>query len=58
MNFPQSSMTNGRRAALLFVDDDTNVLKALRRLFRHENYTLYLAEGLTVLHDHIVDLNI
>lgn len=53
-------MTNRRQAALLFVDDDTNVLKALRRLFRYENYTLYLAEsgaeGLTVMQEHIVDL--
>lgn len=60
MSSPQSSMTDGRRAALLFVDDDINVLKALRRLFRHENYTLYLAEGgaegLTVMQEHIVDL--
>ncbi|NOV28862.1 EAL domain-containing protein [Methylomonas sp. ZR1] len=60
MNLPPSPMTNDRRAALLFVDDDTNVLKALHRLFRHENYTLYLAEGgaegLTVLREHTVDI--
>ncbi|AMK74885.1 PAS domain S-box-containing protein/diguanylate cyclase (GGDEF)-like protein [Methylomonas methanica] len=60
MNSPQSLMNNRRQAALLFVDDDINVLKALRRLFRNENYTLYLAEGgaegLTVMHEHIVDL--
>jgi diguanylate cyclase (GGDEF)-like protein/PAS domain S-box-containing protein len=53
-------MTNNRQAILLFVDDDPNVLKALRRLFRHENYMVYLAaggaEGLEILRQHAVDL--
>jgi len=38
MSATPSSMAYNRQAALLFVDDDPNVLKALRRLFRHENY--------------------
>ncbi len=53
-------MANERRAILLFVDDDPNVLKALRRLFRHENYDVFLAiggaEGLEILRRHAVDL--
>ena len=60
MSSAQSLMTNNRQAILLFVDDDANVLKALRRLFRHENCVVYLAaggaEGLEILHRHAVDL--
>jgi PAS domain S-box-containing protein len=60
MSSLQSSMTNNRQAILLFVDDDPNVLKALRRLFRHENYVIHFAsggaEGLGVLRQHAVDL--
>lgn len=60
MNSVQSSMANNRPAILLFVDDDTNVLKALRRLFHSENYEIYLAssgsEGLGILSQHAVDL--
>jgi diguanylate cyclase (GGDEF)-like protein len=45
---------------LLFVDDEPNVLKALRRLFYQENYTIFLAEsgadGLDILNAHAVDL--
>ena len=51
---------NYRQAVLLFVDDEPNVLKALRRLFYDENYMIYLAaggtEGLEILHSHAVDL--
>ena len=32
-------------ASLLFVDDEPNVLKALKRLFRHNEYTIHLAES-------------
>jgi diguanylate cyclase (GGDEF)-like protein/PAS domain S-box-containing protein len=60
MSSEQSSMTNNQQATLLFVDDEPNVLKALKRLFRHENYTIYLAadgaEGLEILRQHAVDL--
>ncbi len=30
---------------ILFVDDETNVLKAMRRIFRQENYQLFTAES-------------
>ncbi len=47
-------------AAILFVDDETNVLKALRRLFYNEPYIAYFAssgaEGLDVLRQNTVDL--
>ena len=47
-------------ASLLFVDDEPNVLKALKRLFRHNEYTIYLAEsgqdGLAVLQQQPIDL--
>jgi response regulator RpfG family c-di-GMP phosphodiesterase len=47
-------------ARLLFVDDEPNVLKALKRLFRHNEYTIYLAEsgqdGLAVLQQQPIDL--
>ncbi len=60
MSSAQSSMANNRQAILLFVDDDPNILKALRRLFHHENYAVYLAaggaEGLEILRQHDVDL--
>mgnify|MGYP003390078352 CR=1 FL=1 len=47
-------------AVLLFVDDEPNVLKALRRLFHSEHYVIHLAaggaEGLEILRSHAVDL--
>lgn len=47
-------------AHLLFVDDEPNVLKALRRLFRAQEYTLHHAEsgadGLEILRHHPIDL--
>jgi len=53
-------VTNNSPAAILFVDDETNVLKALRRLFHNEPYEIYLAssgaEGLEILQRNIVDL--
>ncbi|MDD5578312.1 MAG: response regulator [Methylobacter sp.] len=49
-----------KSSVLLFVDDEPNVLKALRRLFHNENYEIYLAssgiEGLELLGQHAVDL--
>lgn len=60
MNLIAPIAADSKPANLLFVDDDPNVLKALRRLFRHENYVVYLAaggtEGLEVLRRHEVDL--
>ncbi len=47
-------------ANLLFVDDEPNVLKALRRLFRGAEYQVYMAEGgadgLDILAQHPIDL--
>lgn len=47
-------------ANLLFVDDELNVLKALRRLFRSAEYNVQLAEGgaagLEILQQHPIDL--
>lgn len=51
---------NDKSAAILFVDDDVIVLKALRRLFLSENYVTYFAssgsEGLEILQQNAVDL--
>jgi response regulator RpfG family c-di-GMP phosphodiesterase len=48
------------QATILFVDDETNVLKSLRRLFHNEPYTTYFAasgaEGLELLRQTNVDL--
>lgn len=48
------------RAALLCVDDDPKVLKALQRLFRPESYRIFLAAGgeagLKILCDNRVDV--
>ncbi len=53
-------VTNNSPAAILFVDDEANVLKALRRLFHNEPYDIYFAssaaEGLEILQQNIVDL--
>ncbi|PPD30818.1 MAG: two-component system response regulator [Methylomonas sp.] len=47
-------------ANLLFVDDEPNVLKSLRRLFRAAEYNVFLAEGgqagLALLQQHPIDL--
>ncbi|OQW78625.1 MAG: two-component system response regulator [Proteobacteria bacterium ST_bin11] len=47
-------------ANLLFVDDEPNVLKALRRLFRGAEYQVFMAEGgadgLEILQQHPIDL--
>lgn len=49
-----------KTANLLFVDDEPNVLKALRRLFRDAEYDMHLAEsgaaGLEILEHHAIDL--
>jgi len=59
MNAWQSTVAD-RPGVLLIVDDDGNVLKALSRVFRRENHTLYFAaggaEGLAVLRRHAVDV--
>ncbi|MGZ8182046.1 MAG: HD domain-containing phosphohydrolase [Methylobacter sp.] len=55
-----SVINNDKPSAILFVDDEANVLKALRRLFHNEAYDIYFAssgaEGLEVLRQHAVDL--
>lgn len=47
-------------AQLLFVDDEPNVLKALKRLFRSAEYAVHLAEsgaaGLEILRTQAIDL--
>jgi len=47
-------------ATLLFVDDEPNILNALRRLFRGSDYKILTAEngksGLEILHSNAVDL--
>jgi len=39
------SRTAAERYRILFVDDEANVLKAMRRIFRQENYDLLTAES-------------
>ncbi|PPD04171.1 MAG: two-component system response regulator [Methylobacter sp.] len=60
MSSPQASPAENTPAVLLLVDDEPNVLKALRRLLHGENYVLHLAtggpEGLAVLRQHPIDL--
>jgi response regulator RpfG family c-di-GMP phosphodiesterase len=60
MDTDQASLVEKTSAVLLFVDDEPNVLKALRRLFHSEGYTIHLAEGgaegLDILRQHAVDL--
>jgi len=60
MSTNQASLVEKTTAVLLFVDDEPNVLKALRRLFHSEGYVTHLAEGgaqgLEILRRHAVDL--
>jgi response regulator RpfG family c-di-GMP phosphodiesterase len=55
-----ASVADDQPAAILFVDDEANVLKALRRLFHNEPYATYFAssgaEGLEILQQNAVDL--
>ena len=54
-----TSVADDKPAAILFVDDEANVLKALRRLFHHDYVTYFAssgAEGLEILRQHTVDL--
>ncbi|MDO9139843.1 MAG: response regulator [Methylobacter sp.] len=48
------------KAAILFVDDEVNVLNSLRRLFHSEHYVTYFAsngvEGLRILQQNAVDI--
>ncbi len=54
------NVANDKPGAILFVDDEANVLKALRRLFHNEPYATYFAssgaEGLELLRQHAIDL--
>jgi response regulator RpfG family c-di-GMP phosphodiesterase len=54
------SSESNRTATILFVDDEANILSALRRLFRVEGYRTLTAEsgqeGLTILESEAVDL--
>ncbi len=56
----EPASVDDKPAAILFVDDETNVLKALRRLFHNETYVAYFAssgaEGLEILRENAVDL--
>lgn len=49
-----------KKASLLFVDDEKNILSSLKRLFRSEGYHIHLAnsgaEGLEVLENNPIDL--
>lgn len=60
MQLEPASATNDQSGAILFVDDEANVLKALRRVFHNEHYVTYAAssgaEGLAILRQHNVDL--
>lgn len=51
---------SNKPANLLFVDDEPNVLKALKRLFRGADYNVHLAEngpaGLEILGEQTIDL--
>ncbi len=53
-------VANDKPAAILFVDDEINILNALGRLFHREPYVTYFAasgeEGLRILQQHPVDL--
>lgn len=55
-----STTTGAAAETLLFVDDETNILSALRRLFRPLGYNILTAEGgaqgLELLSQHKVDL--
>ncbi|MEJ2200264.1 MAG: response regulator [Desulfuromonadaceae bacterium] len=49
-----------RRPGILFVDDEPNILRSLRRLFMDEDYELHFAEsaaeGLNILQQETIDL--
>lgn len=56
----RSRIASGKAAAILFVDDEVNVLNALRRLFHSEPYVTYFAPsgeaGLRILQQNAVDI--
>ena len=56
----RSRIASDKAAAILFVDDEVNVLNALRRLFHSEHYVSYFAssgaEGLRILQQYAVDI--
>ena len=53
-------MASSEKKTILFVDDEENILRSLRRLFHREGYTILLAQGghkgLDILSQHAVDL--
>lgn len=59
-SIPELSIDPNQPANILCVDDEPNVLKALKRLFRYANYNVYLAEsgpaGLAILQQTPIDL--
>jgi response regulator RpfG family c-di-GMP phosphodiesterase len=60
MTEPQSGVMAENSFAILFVDDEANILSSLNRLFRPLGYKIYTAEsgakGLEVLQQHTIDL--
>jgi response regulator RpfG family c-di-GMP phosphodiesterase len=60
MNLSAAANADTHTATILCVDDEPNILAALRRLFRRENYRVLLAggarEGLAVLEQEHVDI--
>jgi len=60
MSTERPRIASGKAAAILFVDDEVNVLNALRRLFHSEHYVSYFAssgaEGLRILQQYAVDI--
>ena len=53
-------MSGEEKETILFVDDEENILRSLRRLFHREGYHILLAKsgrkGLELLQEHPVDL--
>ena len=60
MTEPQAAASAEKPFAILFVDDEANILSSLNRLFRPLGYQIFTAEsgakGLEVLQQHTVDL--
>jgi response regulator RpfG family c-di-GMP phosphodiesterase len=60
MTEPQSAAMTETPFAILFVDDEANILSSLNRLFRPLGYQIFTAEsgakGLEILQQHTIDL--